>query len=185
MTLMIIGLILFFGVHLIPSTAIRQNLALRFGEDPYKGLFSVTALLGFALIVYGFSQTQYMAWLHPQPWGRTAAFAIMPIALIFIVAANTPNNLKRLVRHPMLIGIALWSASHLAANGDLASSVLFLVFGGFALLDIYLVEHGGRYRAAMPVSIGWDLMTIAIGLALTGIVYYFHYYVSGVPLVVP
>ncbi len=182
MWIMFLGLVLFFGIHLVPSTGIRSTLVNRFGEDPYKGIFSLVSLAGFVLIVYGFSQTEFIAFMDPQPWGRTAAFWIMPVAIILLVASNTPNNLKRFVRHPMLIGITLWSASHLAANGDLVSTVLFAVFGTFALLDIFLVEQGGRYQPAKPVSPGWDLLTIVVGLLLAGLVFYFHDYLSGVPL---
>ena len=183
MALMIVGLILFFGIHLVPSTPLRGAMVARMGEDPFKGMFSLVALVGFGLIVYGFSQTEFVALLNPQSWGRSAAYVLMPVAMILLVASNTPNNLKRFVRHPMLIGVTLWAATHVAANGDLASTLLFLCFGVFALLDIVLVETGGRYKAAEPVSVGWDVATVAIGLLVAALVFYFHEYVSGVPLV--
>ena len=183
MALLIVGLILFFGVHLVPSTPLRSSMVAKLGEDPFKGVFSLVSLAGFVLIVYGFMQTEFVPLFDPLPWGRDLAYALAPVAMVLLVASNTPNNLKRFLHHPMLIGIALWSGAHLAANGDLASTLIFLSFGIFAVLDIVLVELGGRYKPAAPVSLVWDIVTVIIGLAFATLVFYFHYYVSGVPLV--
>ena len=183
MTVLVVGLILFFGMHLVPSTPLRATLVERIGEDPFKGLFSLVSLAGFVLIVYGFSTTEFVALLDPQPWGRGVTYWAVPLAMVLLVASNTPNNIKRVLRHPMLIGLIIWSGAHVAANGDLASTVLFVSFGGFALLDIVLVEVQGRAKPAAAVSFIWDLVTVVIGLALAAVLFYFHEYISGMPLV--
>ena len=44
------------------------------------------------------------------------------------------RGVLRVTRHPFLWGVAIWAAYHLAANGDLASVILF---GAFLVLAIF------------------------------------------------
>ncbi|MFT7219047.1 MAG: putative membrane protein [Candidatus Azotimanducaceae bacterium] len=183
MTLLVIGIVLFFSIHLVPTTQLRATIALKTGEDGFKGLFSLVALAGFGLIVYGFYLSDFVPLFDPLPWGRTASYWIMPIAAILLFASNAPNNIKRFIRHPMLIGITLWSGTHLAANGDLASTLLFLSFGAFSIMDILLVEAGGRFKPIEPVSLIWDIGVVVGGILLFAILFYFHGGYTGVPLI--
>lgn len=182
MTLQIIGTLVFFGIHLVPSAPFKPNLVASLGPKKYKMIFSVVSLLGLGLIIYGFSLSNFVPLWDPLPWGRSVAFAIMPVAVIMMCAADLPNNIKRFVRHPMLIGLILWSATHLAANGDLASTILFLSFGLFALLDLYLVTVGGRYKAKKPVNFLWDIAVLLIGVILYAALSHFHGSFTGMPL---
>jgi uncharacterized membrane protein len=167
---------------MVPSAPFKPNLVASLGVKKYKIIFSVISLLGLGLIIYGFSLTNFVPLWDPMPWGRSVAFATMPLAVIMMCAADMPNNLKRFVRHPMLIGLILWSSTHLAANGDLASTILFLSFGLFALLDFYLVSVGGRYKAKKPVSVLWDIAVVVVGLILFGVLAHFHGSFTGMPL---
>ena len=51
MTLLILGLVLFLGVHSISIVAPdwRNSMAARLGEWRWKGIYSVAAIAGFAL----------------------------------------------------------------------------------------------------------------------------------------
>ena len=182
MTLLIVGTIIFFGIHLVPSAPFKTGLVTRLGAQKYKMLFSVFSLLGLGFIIYGFSLSQFIPLWDPLLWGRSAALVIMPLAVIMLCAANMPNNIKRLVRHPMLIGLMLWGGTHLVANGDLASTILFLSFTLFALLDVILVTVGSRYKANTPVSILWDIAVVVVGLILSGVLFQFHGSITGIPL---
>ena len=182
MTLLIIGSIIFFGIHMVPSAPFKANLVANLGAQKYKMIFSVVSLLGLGLIIYGFSLSHFVPLWEPLPWGRTAAMAAMPLAVIMMCAADMPNNIRRFVRHPMLIGLILWSGTHLAANGDLASTILFLGFGLFALIDLLLVSVGGRYKVKAPVSFLWDIAVVVVGLILYGVLFYFHGGFTGMPL---
>lgn len=183
MTLLIAGIIVFFAVHLLPSTTARGALVTRLGENGYKGLFSLGAFAGLLLIIFGFRAAEFTPLWAPLPAGRGLAMSLMPIAAILVIASNMPNNLKRFVRHPMLIGIALWGSLHLAANGDLASTIIFASFLGFSILNIALVEAGGRYKAPEPVSYLWDLGTVVAGIALFLALFFLHPHIAGVPIV--
>jgi uncharacterized membrane protein len=182
MIFLIVGVTLFFGIHLLPSLSIKVKLVERVGENSYKLIFSVVSLTGLGLIIYGFKLSEFVSLWDPLPWGRSATYWVMPIAIVLICAADVPNNIKRVVRHPMLIALTLWGATHLAANGDLASTILFASFAIYSVLDITLVEFGGRFKAAEAVSAGWDVGVVAFGLTLTGGLFYFHEYFAGVPL---
>jgi uncharacterized membrane protein len=55
MALLIAGLLLFTLVHLLPaaSPATRDELAGRFGENQYRGVFSAVILASLVVIVFG------------------------------------------------------------------------------------------------------------------------------------
>lgn len=56
MTVLILGLLVFLGVHCLRAFAdgwrIRQIA--RLGESRWKGLYSLASIIGFVLIVWGF-----------------------------------------------------------------------------------------------------------------------------------
>ncbi len=182
MGLLITGVIVFFAVHLIPASPLRAQLYEKLGEGGYKGLFSVGALVGLILIVLGFRQAAFTPLWAPLPFGRDLAIMLMPVAAILVVSSNMPNNIKRFLRHPMLIGIGLWGVIHLMANGDLSSTVIFAAFLTFSVLNIALVEMAGRGKSHEPVSAIWDLGTIIVGLFLYAVLYGFHHHFAGVKL---
>lgn len=183
MTLLVIGVIVFFGLHMLPSLAVRETIVSKLGANSYKIGFSLISLTGLILIILGFRAAEFVPLWDPLPSGRMAAFALMPIALILVCSADAPNNIKRFVRHPMLIGITLWAAVHLLANGDLASTIIFASFLAFSIIDIYLVESSGRYTPIDAVSFKWDIGVVVIGLVLYGLLFKFHYWFTGMPLI--
>ena len=183
MTWLIIGSIIFFGVHLVPSNPrFRQKLIQRIGELPYKGVFSVLSLVGLVLMVKGFSRVEYIAFWNPSASARYIPPLLMAPALILLVAANFNNNIRRIVRHPMLWGILLWSISHLLVNGDLASLVLFGSFAVFAVFDMWSANKRGATTLTQPVSMKRDFMAGIIGLAAYFLLVSFHENLFGVPI---
>ena len=53
MALLIAGLVLFFGIHLVPTVpALRARLVDASGEERYRLIFALLAALGLALIVF-------------------------------------------------------------------------------------------------------------------------------------
>ena len=183
MITLIAGVTLFFGIHMLPAFSLNAGLVDKFGEAPYKMSFSVISFAGLGLIIYGFHLADFVPLWSPTSWGRSLTMGVMPFAIILVVAANGPNNIRRFVRHPMLIGITLWGALHLTANGDLASTILFASFLCFSILDIVLVETRGRFQPQEPVSVAWDIGVVLAGCVLYGLLYYFHGSFTGMPLV--
>ena len=176
MTLLIVGLVLFLGVHVLPAFPdVRDGLRDRFGAGTYKAIFSVLSLAGFAIIIFGYHKMQLhvggknpIVW-DPPVWTRHIALLLMLPAMILIVAANVPSRIRTAVRHPMLLAIKLWALAHLLSNGDLASLLLFGSFLAYAIYDRISVKKRGALGPlgdAQPSSPINDLVVVGVGLAL-------------------
>ena len=188
---MVIGLGIFFGVHLLPtSPELRQGLVKRYGERGYLIAFAVASLVGFALIVIGFHKLQ----LHPEKagplwdppnWTRHVAHLLMLPALIALVAAYIPSHIRRILKHPMLLAIKLWALAHLiAAGSSVAALILFGGFLAYAVFDrISVKRRGDAGMATSPPSLMGDLAAIAIGSALyAALLLGGHQWLIGVPV---
>ncbi len=140
MLLLVLGLIVFFAIHFVPTSPdIRNGLVERFGAGTYKLAFSVISLLGFALIVIGYHKLQLSpgknpVLFSPPEWTRHIAYLLMLPSMIFLVAANVPSRIRTAVKHPMLLAVKLWALAHLLVNGDLGSLLLFGSFLAYASL---------------------------------------------------
>ncbi len=175
MTVLIVGLILFLGLHLLPtSPELRASLVERLGANTYKAMFSILSLIGFAVIVLGYHKMQLypgknpVLW-DPPTWTRHIALALMLPSMILLVAANVPSRIRTAVQHPMLLAIKLWALAHLLANGDLASLLLFGSFLAYAVYDRISVKSVARLVPlgdAQPKGVMGDVIVVAIGTAL-------------------
>ncbi len=56
MTILLLGLVLFLGVHSVRIVADdwRGAMRARLGEGPWKGLYSLLSIAGFVLLVWGY-----------------------------------------------------------------------------------------------------------------------------------
>src|SRR5262245_57333550 len=187
---MILGLVAFLGGHaFITMRAQRGAVIARIGEGPYKGLFSLVAVIGIVLIGYGFAHYRSTGWIdiwYPPRWTRHLADALVWPAIILIVAAYIPGQIKRVLKHPMLAGVKLWAAAHLIANGDLGSIILFGSFLGWAVFDrISLKRRADAGGPPIPVG-GWgnDAIAVAVGVVVyLALAFAFHPVMISVPVV--
>jgi uncharacterized membrane protein len=174
MLVLVIGLVVFFAIHLVPSNvAMRDGLIARFGLVGYRAIFGLVSLVGFALIVIGFAKLQMHPGKNPQLWDpplwtRQLAGALMLPAMIALVASYVPSRIHTALKHPMLVAIKIWALAHLLANGDLAALVLFGSFLAFAVYDRISVK---KRHAAGPLrdkTGPWynDLIVLVAGTAL-------------------
>lgn len=154
MAILILGLILFLGMHSVRIVAGRfRDAQVSAHPRRWKGLYSLVSALGLGLIIWGWILYRPAApqLYDPPAWGRHAALALVWPAFILLAGSNGPvGRIKATVRHPMLIGIILWSAAHLLANGDQASALLFGSFLVFAVAD--LISALGRNEPAPTVT---------------------------------
>jgi len=142
MTLLIIGIIVFLGVHLLPTFPdLRGKWMARLGEGGYRTLFSILSLLGFVLIVWGFAKAPVIQVWSPPNWTRYVAMVLMVPVFILLIAAYLPGEIKAKVKHPFLVAIKTWALAHLIANGDLASIILFGSFLAYAAFDRIAIKH--------------------------------------------
>lgn len=183
MGILILGVAMFVGVHLVPSVpSFRNGLRERFGVGPYMGLFSLGAALGLILIVVGFGRAPFVHLWTPPTWARSVAVYVMPVALTLFVGAYVPSNLKRFIRHPMLLGVSLWAAVHLLANGDLASLVLFGGVGAFAVFDIVSANRRGATRSTRSLPLWRDALLLVVGAVVYMGLFHGHGWLFGVPV---
>ena len=151
MTYLMLGLVLFLGVHSVRIVADdwRTQTRSRLGEGAYKGVYSLLSLLGFGLIIWGFGvarETPVVLWTPPVGM-RHAASLLTLVAFVLLVAAYVPGNgIKARFHHPMVLGVKAWALAHLLANGTLAHIALFGSFLAWAVLDF--ISARKRDRAA-------------------------------------
>ena len=175
MTVMIAGLALFLGIHLVPTVpALRARLAARMGENPYRAVFSIISVTGLVLMVAGYRMAPDGAQLFaPLPAARAAAPIVVTLAFVLLASANMRTHIRRSVRHPMLIGVILWAAVHLLANGDTAGTVLFASILAWATIDLVSAMQRGAIKAFVP-SWAHDAIAVSAGLALAWLTLRYH-----------
>ena len=187
---MILGLVLFLGVHIVTTQrGLRARLIASWGEGGYKAGYALVALLGLALIVWGFADYRATGWIdvwYPPKWIKHVTVALMLPAVILVVAAYIRGRIYTAVKHPMLAGVKLWALAHLLANGDLGSIILFGSFLGWAVFDRISLKHRTD-AGAPPIPVGGlgnDLIAVAVGIvAYLALAFAFHPVVIGVPVV--
>lgn len=189
MSLLILGLVIFLGIHLVSIVAgpWRDRMAARLGEWSWKGLYSVVALVGLVLIVWGYGLArQDPTWLYlPPAWMRHVTLLLMLPVFIMVLAAYFPGRIKATLKHPMLVAVKLWALAHLLSNGTVADVVLFGAFLAWAVADrISLKRRSPRPNPALPRA-GWnDTAAVLGGLALyLAFVFWLHRVLIGMPVV--
>ena len=171
MTYLILGLVIFLGVHSVRIVADdwRTQTRSRIGELPWKGIYSVASLVGLGLIVWGFglARQQPMQLWSPPVGMRHLASLLTLIAFVLLAAAYVPGNgIKARLHHPMVLGVKAWALAHLVANGNLAHIVLFGSFLAWAVFNFVAARRrdrvaGTRYARGTAGATG---ITIALGV---------------------
>ncbi|MCC5867914.1 MAG: NnrU family protein [Gammaproteobacteria bacterium] len=180
MSLLVLGLVIFFAVHLVPAVpSLRAALVLRFGHKGYRMAFALTALVGLILIIWGKGRAPYVPVYDAPGWGRHATQLLMLPALILLPAAHMPGNIKRYTRHPMLWGVLLFALGHLLANGDLASLLLFGAFALYAPLAMVSANVRGARLATAAQPWVRDLRVVAAGVITYLLLAWLHPWLFG------
>jgi uncharacterized membrane protein len=184
MTLLTLGVLLWALVHFFPSLmpGARTRLIEKLGEGPYKGLFALNLVIAIVLMVFGWKSVSVEFWYTPLLADSPRLIALLVlIAFVMLGAGNAPTNLKRVLRHPMLTGVIVWSAAHLLANGESRSVVLFGGLGLWALISIFTISRQeGAWQKPAAVPLAKDAVLGVISLVLFGVVAYFHEWLFGV-----
>ncbi|HYF58440.1 MAG TPA: NnrU family protein [Burkholderiaceae bacterium] len=171
MTVLVIGLLLFLGVHSVRVFADgwRGAQLARLGEGAWKGGYSLVSAIGLGLVVwgYGLSRGVPVELWSPPTWTRHLAAALTVPAFVLLAAAYVPGNrIRAAVGHPMVLGVKLWALAHLLANGRLGD---LLLFGGFLAWAVALYaasrrrdRRAGTRYATGPAS--RDAIAVVAGL---------------------
>jgi len=176
------GLIIFFGIHLVPLfRKLRVFLKEKLGEGPYMGLFSAVTLAGILLIIFGYeSNSNFLYAVN----GKAYIYAnyIMFFSLTLFIAANLPTYIKKYTKHPMSLGIAIWTVLHLMTNSDTTSVILFGSFLAYSSLSVIVAELRDLESKEVIPKIHYDMLSIVLGALLTFLAFNFHEYLSGISL---
>jgi len=188
MTLLVTGLIFFLAVHSVRIFADdwRSAQIAKMGEGAYKGIYSLASVIGLALIVLGYVQARtvpIVLW-NPPLWTRHVSALLMLFAFVLIVAAYVPrNHIRPAVKHPMVLGVKIWAAGHLLANGTLADVLLFGGFLAWAVFDFRAARARDRRqgRSDAKGTLAADVTTIVIGaVSWAAFAVYLHAWLIGV-----
>ena len=162
---------MFAGTHMILSSLpVRGKLVARLGEKAFLGLYSLVAFATFIPLVWVYLGNRHgggVVWnLAATPGVRSLAIVLAVIgfaviaggvlhpspALVGIKQAWGARGLTRITRHPLFMGIALWSLSHLLLNGFLTDVVFF---GGLLAFGLAGAAHqDARKRATEDGRLG-------------------------------
>lgn len=159
MTEFALAFLVFLASHSLPTRPpLRRRLVAAIGARTFQLAYSAASLALLVWLISAAQRAPYIALWPPAVWQWHVTLAVMPVAFVLIViglavpnplsvsvrrapADWAPSGLLRLVRHPLLWGLALWGAAHALPNGDLALVVLFGGLAVFALAGIPLVER--------------------------------------------
>jgi uncharacterized membrane protein len=171
MTLLIIGLVLFLGIHSVSiiNAAWRDRMATRIGTLTWQGLYSLVAIVGLVLIIQGYDLASQDPLIIYQPpiWLRHIALLMMIFVFPLFLAAYLPGRIQTTTKHPMLVATKIWAFSHLLANGSLADVVLFGAFLVWAVANrISLKRRTPLPVPGAPPSRFNDALAIVVGLGL-------------------
>ncbi|MGZ9104050.1 MAG: NnrU family protein [Rhodoplanes sp.] len=186
--LLILGLALFIGAHVFVTMRPQRDAAIKqIGDRAYKILFALVAIAGVVLISWGYGLYRETEWIEvwdPPSWTRHVTVLLTWPAVICVTAAYIPGNIKRTLKHPMLVGVKLWAVAHLISNGDLGSIILFGALLAWAVYDRITLKRrtdpggppipvGGRRNDMIAIIVG-TIFYLALGLV-------FHPLAIGVP----
>lgn len=174
MDMLLAAAAVFLAIHfLVSGTRLRDGIVGAIGEGPYMGLFSLASLgaIFWLVVSYNHAQTGNDPVLYDL--GVGVKHLAMPMVLLaFLIGvpglltpnptsvrqegvATRPDAVKGIVavtRHPFLWGVAIWSAMHLALNGDGASVILFGTFFVLALLGPLSIDAKRKRK----MGADWD-----------------------------
>ena len=216
----------FVTAHLaVSNSRLRPMLIRRLSTGGYAALYSVIAVLTLVLFVMAYNEASRLRYLWPlDPMLYWVPKVLMPAAFIFLAGgifgatatadslagcakddaalARLTGGINRITRHPVQWGIALWAATHLAANGDIASVAFFCGFLTLSLAGSWFADRkkaealGNDWRAFaasssyfpfVAIAAGrnrfvWRELTLptAVGVALYLALFWGHGWVSGV-----
>ncbi len=187
MTILIVGLVIFFGIHVLTATPLRSVMVGAIGEKPYKGMFSLLSFVGLGLMIWGFGMSRYgpdsaIIVFNPPSWSHFVTLVLVAIALVLIGASHGKGYMRKWVKHPMSLGVGLWALGHLFSNGNMNEVLLFGSFVAYAIFDVLLCTIKGKAKTFEP-EFKSDMKAIVIGGALFAAILFFHYNIFGVSVV--
>lgn len=175
MAVLVLGLALWVAAHLFKRIAPGPRAALqdRMGSAS-KGIVAGALAISVVLIVIGYRSAPTV-WVYTPPvWGvHVNNLLMLPVIALFGLGSSK-SHLRGRLRHPQIMGFALWAALHLLVNGDLYSVVMFGTFLVWALVEIVVLNRttappepytGGSARGTLRLAV----ITIVLYAVITAV----------------
>lgn len=188
MAILILGLVLFLGVHSVRIVADdwRTGMRSRLGEGAWKGVYTLISLAGFGLIVWGYGlarQDPVVLWVPPVAMRHLASLLTLA-AFVLLAAAYVPRNaFKAKLHHPMVLAVKVWALAHLLSNGNLADVLLFGSFLLWAVPGFRAARQRDRAqntRYAAGTLAGTVATVVVGGVAWAAFAFWAHLLLIGV-----
>ena len=185
MAQLVLGLVLFLGMHSMSMVAlpVRDKLAAK-SELGWKMLYGVVSLIGIILVARGYAdlrQTPTLLYVTPAWLRHLAAVLLLPVFVLFL-APYFPGRIAGAVKHPQLVAVKTWAFAHLMVNGTLADVLLFGSFLLWAVADrISMKNRVSRPVPGAPEFRYNDAVVVGVGLMLyAATVFWLHEMLFGV-----
>jgi uncharacterized membrane protein len=182
MLLLAFLVILFTIAHALPAHAAfksRLKGALGRAFGPLYGLLSLALLVA---MIWAYRQSEPGIVYGVPNWGRHANFALSLLGFLCLGIFLFRGSWRQKLRYPMAIGVALWAAGHLLANGDGKSLIFFGGLAAAAMIQAALMAQA-REKPVPDMRQGHNFLSIMAGLALYALMTQLHYAITGMPLV--
>jgi uncharacterized membrane protein len=172
MTILILGLVLFLGIHSarVFADGMRSAFIAQRGANAWKGLYTIVSLAGFALLVWGYGQARLqptVLWNPPTAMRHIAALLTL-VSFVLLAAAYVPGNqIKAKLHHPMTLAVKVWAFAHLIANQTLAD---VLLFGGFLAWSIAVFAAARRRDRAQGITYAPGTASRTVVAVVVGVV---------------
>ena len=174
MALLIFGLILFIGIHLLRVLVpgFRQSMIDRFGRPAWSAIYSVASIIALVVLVYGFDVARGDTGMlySPPVWTAHIAVTLMLFATICLIAGFLPaGQIATKSKHPMVLAVKIWAIAHLMANGETSSVILFTAFlawGVILRIALKRRERAGELTRRPFVSARYDAIAVVLGIVV-------------------
>jgi uncharacterized membrane protein len=172
MTLIILGLLLWWGAHLFKRLAPARRAAM---GDAGKGLVTVAVVAGVALMVIGYRGNTAPDLWYPPAFLTHVNNLLMLFAIYLYAASGMKTRITRVIRHPQLTAVKTWAVAHLLVNGDLASVILFGGLLAWAVVEVILINRA-EPRPALnpPASMGKEIGAVVGAVVGTVVIGWVH-----------
>lgn len=172
MILLIPGIALWWLPHLFKRLAPARRAAMGNGG---KGAVALVLAVSVVLMVIGYHMTETVfVWAPPASMVHVNNLLVL-IGIFMMSPAGQKGRILNRVRHPMLIGFALWAFAHLLVNGDLSSIVLFGGLLAWALVEIVIINRAEpAWTPPAPGTLGKDAMFFVASLVLLAAIGWVH-----------
>lgn len=179
MTLIVFGLVLWWGAHLFKRLAPKVRAG--FG-DAGKGLVAVLVVASVVLMVMGYRGSEFIGVWTPPAFLTHVNNLLMIFAVYLYAASGMKTAITRVIRHPQLTAVKVWAVAHLLVNGDLHSIVLFGGLLAWAVVSVITINRAvPKWTRNPPAGAGREAGAVVGALVVTGAIMAVHNWLGVAP----